>query len=35
VTLVDSSAQLPQRVLLRTTPCELAVISVEDKDMCE
>jgi hypothetical protein len=34
VVLVDSTAQLPQRVLLRTTPCELAVVSVDDKDLC-
>jgi len=34
ITVVDSTGQLPPRVLLRTTPCELAIISVEDKDMC-
>lgn len=33
MTLVDSSAQLPERLLLRTTPCELAIISVDDKDL--
>jgi hypothetical protein len=33
-TLVDSTGQLPQRVFLRTTPCELAIVSMEDKDLC-
>jgi len=33
-TLVDSTGQLPQRVYLRTTPCELAIVSMEDKDLC-
>lgn len=34
VVLVDSTAQLPQKVLLRTTPCEIAIISIDDKDSC-
>lgn len=34
MTLVDSTGQLPQRVILRTTPCELAFVSQEDKDTC-
>jgi hypothetical protein len=34
ITLVDSTASLLERVLLRTTPCELAIIGVDDKDLC-
>jgi hypothetical protein len=34
VTLVDSTGSLPQRVILRTTPCEISVVSVDDKDTC-
>lgn len=33
-TLVDSSGSLPVRVILRITPCEAAIVSVEDRDLC-
>jgi hypothetical protein len=33
-TLVDSSGSLPVRVILRVTPCEVAIVSVEDRDLC-
>ena len=34
VTLVDSTGALPQRVVLRTSPCELSIVNVEDRDIC-
>ncbi len=32
--LVDNTQSLPQRPLLRVTPTEIAIVNVDDKDVC-